>query len=205
MLAACASPAPRPAPGDAELAYDSRAAQLDDWPAWSLTGRLGITSVDEGGSGRLDWRQEGPAAELSFRGTLGQGAWRLTAAPEGARLELANGEVRVAARVEDLVREATGWSVPVVALGWWVRGLAWPDGDAPTSRSLNDDGTPNTLSQAGWDVSFTRYASGPDEIAMPSRLKAEKDGLVLKLAINRWNRMLARVDAQADEQIDDGD
>ncbi|MEM1411071.1 MAG: lipoprotein insertase outer membrane protein LolB [Pseudomonadota bacterium] len=189
LLAGCATrPADRPATAP-ETAYEARELRLAQWTEWQLTGRLGLSQGDEGGSGRLDWSQQSDSADLRFRGTLGQGAWHLYAATDGARLELADGQVREADQVEQLVNEATGWSVPVTALGWWVRGVAWPSGTAPTQLDLNDDGTPSRLDQAGWEVRYTRYGQGPGDLVLPTRLEAVRDGLVVKLAISRWGGM----------------
>lgn len=197
LLAGCAAPTPRPVPQVVDDQYHARAAELEAWPGWALRGRLGLSQGEEGGSGRLDWTQQGDAAELNFRGTLGRGAWRLVTSSDGARLELANGETRAAPEVETLVFDATGWSVPVTALRWWVRGLAWPGEAGPTQWALNEDGTPSTLSQAGWTVDFSRYTEGPGALPLPTRLRAEKDGLVVKLAVSRWTREDAEPDLGA--------
>jgi outer membrane lipoprotein LolB len=188
LLSACATQAPRTVAPDPEQAYAERAEALVAWPGWSLTGRLGVSQGDEGGSGRLDWTQARDEAELAFRGTLGQGAWRLRVAPEVARLELKDGTVREAPRVEDLVFDQTGWTAPVTALAWWVRGLAWPQGPEPKAREFNDDGTLARLVQDGWTVEWTRYVDGPEERRLPSRLQLSRADVSIRLAISRWSR-----------------
>jgi outer membrane lipoprotein LolB len=188
MLSACATRPPQPGVPDSERLHEERTARLLAWSGWSLTGRLGINRGDEGGSGRLDWIARGDRTRLDFRGTLGQGAWRLEVSPELARLELKDGTVREAQRVEDLLFDQTGWAAPVTALGWWVRGLAWPDGPAPTHRELNEDGTLATLEQAGWRVDWSRYTEGADEQLLPSRLQLSRTDVSIKLAVSRWAR-----------------
>ncbi len=186
LLAACAGPKPAPDEDRAQLAYEARADHLSQWRSWSLTGRLGVTLGDDGGSGRLDWRQAENATELRFRGALGQGAWRLEARPDYARLERADGGSREAAGVEELVLAETGWQLPVTQLVWWVRGMAWPGGDAAPQLALNDDGTPRVLEQAGWRVEFDRYETGPGDRVLPTRLEALRGEVRVKLAISRW-------------------
>jgi outer membrane lipoprotein LolB len=188
LLSACATRPPESGVADRERLHEDRAARLLAWPGWSLTGRLGIQRGDEGGSGRLDWIVRGDRSRLDFRGTLGQGAWRLEVSPEVARLELKDGTVREARRVEDLVFDQTGWEAPVTALGWWVRGLAWPGGPAPARRELNPDGTLATLEQAGWRVDWTRYTTGADGQLLPSRLQLTRSDVSIKLAVSRWAR-----------------
>lgn len=185
-LAACAT-GPRPEPGAAEreARYDERAGRIGGWTAWTLTGRLGVDLGEDGGSGRLDWRVADERQSLQFRGALGQGAWRLESGPGGARLERANGEVREAASVGHLVYVETGWTVPVEALAWWVRGLASP-ADAPSRLELNADGTPQLLEQRGWRVRFKRYGDGAGGEALPTRLEAIRGDVTIKLAVSRW-------------------
>ena len=188
LLSACASQPPQPEPTDREQRHAERMERLLAWPGWSLTGRLGVNRGDEGGSGRLDWTYRADRSRLDFRGTLGQGAWRLDVTPEFARLELKDGTVREAPRVEDLVFDQTGWEAPVTALSWWVRGLAWPGGPVPTNRKLNEDGTLATLEQAGWRIDWTRYVEGVEGQLLPSRLQLTRADASIKLAISRWVR-----------------
>lgn len=188
LLSACATQSPQPGPADPERAQAQREMALRAWPGWSLTGRLGVQRGEAGGSGRLDWVQVDDRSRLAFRGTLGQGAWRLNVAPDLARLELKDGTVREARRVEDLVFDQTGWEAPVTALAWWVRGLAWPEGPAPADRRLNEDGTLASLSQAGWTITWTRYTDGPEAQRLPSRLQLSRADVAIKLAISRWSR-----------------
>jgi outer membrane lipoprotein LolB len=186
LLAGCAVPRPLPTTEDPQAAYEARVDQLTPWRDWYLTGRLGVSLGDEGGSGRLDWRQAGDDTELQFRGALGQGAWRLEARPGFARIERGDGAVREAVGVDELVRAETGWQLPVVPLAWWVRGMAWPGGEVPAELSLNEDGTPRALVQAGWRVEFDRYESGPGDRVLPTRLDARRGDVRVKLAVSRW-------------------
>ena len=186
LLSACASRTPQPEPQDPEQRYGERTERLLAWQTWALTGRLGVNRGGEGGSGRLDWTVREDSSRLAFRGTLGQGAWRLDVTPDLARLELKDGTVREALRVEDLVLDQTGWDAPVTALSWWVRGLAWPDGPAPTARQLNDDGTLALLEQAGWRIAWTRYTERDEALLLPSRLELTRSDVSIKLAISRW-------------------
>ena len=188
LLSACASQPPQKAADDPEQRYADRSERLLAWPGWSLTGRLGVNRGDEGGSGRLDWTADGRRSRLDFRGTLGQGAWRLDVNPDRARLELKDGTVREARRVEDLVFDQTGWEAPVTALAWWVRGFAWPEGPAPTDRQLNENGTLATLEQGGWRIDWTRYREGSEAQLLPSRMELSRADVTIKLAISRWSR-----------------
>lgn len=194
LLVACAAPAPAPDRSDSRLAYESREAIIRSWATWGLTGRLGVDGGDEGGSGRLDWSDSGNDATLRFRGALGQGAWRLDITPDEARLQRSDGSVVTARDVDRLVRQETGWELPVTALAWWVRGLAAPGAPGPERMDLNDDGTIAQLEQRDWAITYLRYDEGTGQ-ALPTRLEAVQGDIVVKLAVSRW---------QGDTERDDG-
>lgn len=184
-LGACATPRPDD-PLQAERAplYDQRAERLLAQESWTLDGRLAVNDGDQGGSGRLQWRQAPEGSRLDFHGALGRGAWRLTVDPGGAELAFATGERYRADSVNELIRDQVGWSVPVQPLTWWVRGLAAPG--RVESRQLDADGTLSSLHQDGWKIEFSRYldvAGTP----MPARLTARSDQRTVKLAVKRWS------------------
>lgn len=186
LLTACASPAPRGVTSSPERAYETRLARMESWETWGFSGRLGMDDGRDGGSGRLDWLTEGEAARLQFRGALGQGAWQLDVDAAQASLELSDGSIRQAPNVDMLVMQEIGWVLPVAALSWWVRGLAWPGDGGPQALQLNDDGTPAELEQLGWRVSYQRYADHAGE-RLPSRLQARNGDRQVKLAVSRWH------------------
>lgn len=185
LLAACAAPGTRSGATPPEQAYEARSSTLENWDTWGFTGRLGMDDGQDGGSGRLDWSSEGESSRLQFRGALGQGAWQLDTDPGRARLELSDGSVRQAPDVELLVLQEIGWVLPVAALSWWVRGMAWPGNDKHELQ-LNEDGTPAALEQLGWQVSYDRYVDYAGE-RLPSRLLARQGDRQVKLAVSRWH------------------
>lgn len=164
-------------------AYAQRVNQISTLNNWSLDGRLAISDSKDGGSGRLQWQQHDSATHMSFRGTMGKGAWQLHADPAGARLELANGEMHTAATLNELIFDQIGWRVPVSALSWWVRGLAQPE--PWQSRTLDEAGRLSSLVQNGWNIEFDRYQS-EDHLAMPEKLTARRGDYSIKLVVKDW-------------------
>lgn len=186
LLGACAAPGPMKDATAPEQVYADRLERLAAEQTWGFTGRLGIIDGQDGGSGRLDWRSDEDTVVLQFRGALGQGAWQLESGPEGARLQLADDTVRVAPNVDLLVLQEVGWVLPVSALTWWVRGMAWPGEETPQSMQLNEEGTPAVIEQLGWRISYERYVEHAGE-QLPSRLLARQGDTQVKLAISRWH------------------
>ena len=164
-------------------AYLDRFQQLRPVIRWVLEARLAISNGSDGGSGSLEWIQDDQITRMSFHGALGRGAWYLEAAPSGARLELANGDVANASTVAELLLNQVGWKVPVDALTWWIKGLAQPDGWQ--SRELDEMGRLKSLNQLGWDVVFDQYDEY-DGVWLPAKLTARRGDYRIKMIVREW-------------------
>ena len=164
-------------------AYQTRFGQISLLDQWTLDGRLAISNGKDGGSGNLLWQNNAGITRMSFRGALGKGAWQLQTEENGVRLELANGTVHHAASVAELVLKQVGWKVPVDALAWWIKGLAYPD--KWDSRSLDENGRLTKLRQFGWDVDFSNYGQS-DGYWLPRKLTARRGEYSVKMAVRSW-------------------
>lgn len=182
LLSACAARPPQP-PAELEQAIAERKQALAQWQRWGLVARLGVDTGTDGGSGRIDWQLSPGAGELQFRGTLGQGSFQLTHNETGAQLLRADRPPAYAQDVDQLVGRETGWQVPVLALQWWVRGLAMPEEPAQIER--DEAGLPQTLEQLGWQITYSRYMEHAGQ-QLPRRLQASKDNFEIKVAVARW-------------------
>ena len=94
------------------------AAQLQ----WSLVGRLAVSDGRDGGSGRIEWTQDGDDFEIRLSAPVSRQSWRLSRQHGLVTLEGVEGGPIVGADPQRLLWEATGWLVPVDALAAWVRG-----------------------------------------------------------------------------------
>ena len=87
LLSACATrvpqaqlPPPLSAPeaiAAARNAQNQRAAWLNGHPQWSFEGRVAINNAGKGGSGRIDWQQDGPRYVVSLSAPVTRQSWRL--------------------------------------------------------------------------------------------------------------------------------
>ena len=184
LLAACSQGGGRKPDSTAlELDYQRHEAQVGALESWALEGRLALSDGKEGGSGTLSWDQDGESSRLAFRGTMGRGAWQLEADSQGAVLELANGEVYQDESVAELVRKKVGWKVPVDALQWWIRGLAFPG--QSQSRQLDPAGRLVHLEQSGWKVDFSQYRN-EGKAWMPGKVSARRENYAVKIVVKTW-------------------
>lgn len=182
LLGGCAT-AP-PAAGVAENRYHDRVNALAEFRHWTLSGRLALRDGDEGGSGNLNWQQAPGFTRMDFHGALGRGAWRLTAAPGVAGLELADGATYQAESVDALVRRELGWRIPVDDLAWWVRGLEAPG--LVEARHLDENGNLLALTQRGWSIEYGRYRD-VGGVTLPVKMTARRAAQSVKLAVREWS------------------
>jgi outer membrane lipoprotein LolB len=192
LFSACSTAVVREADqGERRQLYFEREAALAGIDDWALDGRLAVSDGEDGGSGKLRWRQSAAETEMDFHGALGRGAWRLQANRNGAMLELADGRVFREPTVNGLASSQLGWEIPVDALSWWVRGLAAPqEGVALRSAEAlriepDEAGLPRLLRQHGWTVEYGRYRL-VGNVNLPVKLTARRDGHSVKLVVRQW-------------------
>lgn len=181
LLAACV-PAPVRGPGDATLmaAQVAHEASLEADPDWRLEGRLAVRAGGEGGSGRLEWRQQGERFEIRLSAPVTGKGWRLVGGPGEARIEGLDGGALVGPDARSLLEDATGWDIPFADLLHWVRGGRAP-GDA--ELEFGPDGRPARLRQQGWTVEYREWADG-----RPRRVFASRGDASVRLVVDAWGQ-----------------
>ena len=121
LASACAmqptKPALPPLVGTPETNQAARATKLALFPIWSISGRIAVTNGQQGGSGRIEWRQDGAKYAATLSAPVTRQSWRVSGAPDGATIEGMAGGTRQGPDAAALVFEATHWRVPVNALG----------------------------------------------------------------------------------------
>ena len=192
VLAACATQAPRPTlpavAGDPAAHQQRRAAALAGMPAWALSGRVALTNGRDGGSGRIDWQQDGPRYDVSLSAPVTRQSWRLRGEPGQALLEGLGGGPRQGADARLLLLEATRWDIPVEALSAWVRGARADEAVfGGVSIAFGDDGRLSRLSQDGWTVDYDDWQAVHGQPAeLPHRLTATRGEARVRLVVDAW-------------------
>lgn len=199
LVSACATRGPPQLPpviddpetlAAAEAQQTIRAAWLHRQPEWAFDGRVAVNTAGKGGSGRIEWRQNGRQYQVSLSAPVTRQSWRLTGDvhSEAGRLEGLEGGVREGESAEDLLREATGWDIPVNALADWVRGLAAAGYPAEPMR-FAENMRLRGLEQAGWRIEYPLWFDPEgDRPSLPKRIDATReDGSRVRLIVDRWD------------------
>ena len=187
LLAACVSQPVR----QATLEVPTQATGLDRQRGaivdWQLSGRVAVSNGAQGGSGRIDWQQQGGRYDISLSAPVTRKSWRLTGDASGARLDGIDGGPREAADVEGMLSAATGWDIPVRALVAWVRGIEAGEG-AGARTTYASDGLPVSLEQSGWTIEYRDWhPAAADRPALPRRIDANSGNGRVRLVVDQWD------------------
>lgn len=193
VLAACASIPPQPPAVDDpvlratfEAAQQDREKRMRTDANWALAGRIAATNAGRGGSGRIEWQQDGASFEVSISAPVTRQSWRLGGGRGQAVLEGVEGGARHGADARLLLLEATGWDVPIHAFPAWMRGLrAERLGRAAIDYGV--DGLPLYIEQDGWRIEYLWPATDGVQEALPRRMEATRGEARVRLVADEWS------------------
>lgn len=174
----------------AEAQQLAREGNLRQQPAWSLQGRIAVSNGRKGGSGRIDWLQDGARFDVSLSAPVTRQSWRLSGDTAWARLEGLDGGMREGPDAVALLREATGWEIPLTALVDWIRGVRAQGADK-ASAVYGLDGRLQRIEQGGWTIDYYWPLPGSDIAlnsaeSLPARLDARRGDASVRLIIDQW-------------------
>lgn len=198
LLAGCASlPPPAPTRGDAaagDAAQRARAEALGladadcAAPDWTMTGRVALSNGKQGGSGRIEWTQDAGSSHLLLTAPVTRQGWRLDVDGAGATLTGVSGGPLQDTDAARLLRDATGWEIPVAALGCWLRAAAADVARfGPARIDYGADLLPRRIEQGGWSIAYDGWKPDPSSaLPMPARIDARRGNDSVRLVVDRW-------------------
>jgi outer membrane lipoprotein LolB len=185
LLAACTTQPARqalpPVVGAPEAHEAARAMKLEAMTSWSMSGRIAVSNGQQGGSGRIEWQQDGAHYVATLSAPVTRQSWRVFGGADGATIEGMAGGPRRGPDASALVFEATHWRVPVGALGDWLLGLK-RDGDRV---HFGGDGRVDRIEGEGWIVSYSDWHSTAG-VELPGRIEAVQGTAKVRLVVDSW-------------------
>ncbi|MBS0200512.1 MAG: outer membrane lipoprotein LolB [Proteobacteria bacterium] len=194
LLASCNTIPTAPAPATATLVCEpllSKNAEcvrrIDALSAsaqagsWGMGGRAAITHGKQSGSLGVEWEDAGSAGFLVvLTAPITRQGWRLQEQNGRATLEGMAGGPRTGAAGAALLREATGFEIPVQSLRHWMRG--YPDPSQRLDKAAFAGESLVTLEQGGWQIDYLAR----DVQGRPTRIDAARGDDRVRLVIDRW-------------------
>ncbi len=148
---------------------------------WSMQGRAAINTGKQSGNARIDWQQRAlDGYNVTLSAPVTRQSWQLEVDGPTATLRGLEGGPRTGPDAGLLLREATGWEIPVGSMVWWLRGLPAP-GNTPTRYVFGAGDALLGIEQDGWRIDFTRAVD-----ALPTRINAERGDSRVRLVIDQW-------------------
>ncbi|MDQ3038602.1 MAG: lipoprotein insertase outer membrane protein LolB [Pseudomonadota bacterium] len=166
------------------------AAGQCDVPAWAMSGRVALSNGKDGGSGRIEWNQGAGRTEVTLSAPVTRQSWTLTADAGGVTLEGVAGGSRRGADPGQLLREFTGWEIPVAALGCWLRGAPANTDEMGQARAeFGPDARLLRIEQGGWLIDYTNWQRDPvSGVELPTRINAQQAANRVRLVVDRWGK-----------------
>ena len=189
-----AQPASSAAPGDVaafEAAQQQHEAALGladgqcAAPTWSMVGRVALSNGKDGGSGRIEWSQADAQAVVTLSAPVTRQSWTLRTDPTGAVLDGVPNGPRRGTQADSLLREATGWQIPVGALGCWLRGARAGTDVGAASIRYDANGRPARIEQAGWQIDYSGWGEDGG-LRVPTRINAQRGDDRVRLIVDGW-------------------
>ncbi len=178
--------------------YTRHAQTIASINAWEIRGRLSARSENRGDIAQLLWNRAENKHHLELYGTLGSRRLRIFQDSESVSLEDTQGAMIEGTSARAVIKERTGWDLPIDELIYWIVGAV--SEDAPAQVKWDTNGHLVSIVQAGWDVSLANYRSFGG-YQLPTRLfinrlaEQDKGGDVqsselqtfeIRIAIKQW-------------------
>lgn len=178
----CQAEGSSPGCAQALAALAAETARQSAGNGWMMQGRAAISTGKQSGNTRVEWRQPaGDRYSVTLSAPITRQSWRLDVAPGQSTITGLQGGPRTGSDAAMLLREATGWDIPVASMGAWLRGV--PAGGSRPSRYLFDAaGQLVGLEQDGWRIDFTRPAAP----GLPTGINAQRGDSRVRLVIDQW-------------------
>lgn len=157
------------------------AAQM---PSWGLGGRAAISHGKQSGNLGVEWEDAGASGYLVvLTAPITRQGWRLQEHDGRATLEGMPDGPRTGVDGAALLRQATGFEIPVQALRHWMRG--YPDPSQPLAKAAFAGEQLASLVQGGWQIDYLAR----DVQGRPTRINAVRGDDRVRLVIDRWGSL----------------
>ena len=90
---------------------------------WTVKGRVAFRNGNEGWHGRISWVSSPLEDKIKIAGPIGQGAIVILMRGDVVEVLFSDGRKEVTRDPAALLERQLGFSVPLKALRWWIRGL----------------------------------------------------------------------------------
>lgn len=166
--------------------WQQRQRKLQQLNNWVATGRVAITTSEEGWNATLYWKQLPEGFEIKIIAPFGQGTVMLRGDSSGVMLYLDDEPPEHAANASILLARRLGWHVPVESLRYWMLGLPDPNVNRRDSLiTLDSHSRLTDLTQSGWQTQFLRYQQ-VNGYKLPDKIFLSNGKISVRVVVQQW-------------------
>lgn len=139
-----------------ELSSQQRAIQLTALTRWQLTGKIAFIYQDKRESANLNWQKKGQDQQLNLTTYLGINVFRLTT-EQGIHTIEVDDKSYQSDDLNQLVWQLSDRQLPVEALSYWIKGLAYSANDNIVFHNQLPHSLTSNVNGQQWHVSYDSY------------------------------------------------
>lgn len=157
----------------------TQARAASELQLWTASGRIGVSGVEQGGSGGFTWVQQNDMSNLQLRGPVGVGSLAINMRGTQLSMQASDGTEYDAERALSELEVRLGAPVPIAQLRYWLVGLAAPG----THRWT--DASSSVLEQDGWHISYSDWLQR-DALRLPGKVILTRESLRIVIVVQAW-------------------
>jgi len=185
LLSACASKSPSTQPENNWLQRQQLIKSIDKW---TVKGRIGIKTPEEGFTSNLSWQHQADKQQFRIYGSFGQTYADLVQTDSKSTLELSDNQIYTSSNVEELLYQTLGYPLPIEHLEYWIMGLPYPGKDS--KLDFDKLGYLKTIDFQQWNISYKKYKQFEsfDNHYLPSKISLTDGVVTLRLSLRDWSK-----------------
>ena len=186
FLAACASV---PDPGATSESWEAQRLRVEAIDYFTASGKIALRTAEQAESASLIWQQLGESSHLRLSGPMGLSA--TTVDSNGKQVVIRQGDETRRWDIDDPAPEySLGWSLPLKALQYWLKGVPAPELELERLRLDPAGKLPLSLQQQGWRVDYQAFDNFEGYI-LPTRLQVSREDTSARIILRRWEGIIA--------------
>lgn len=167
--------------------------------SYIVSGKAVIRTAAADQNMRFRWQQQSGYFDIWLWGTLGAGRTHLQGTQKALTISLPKQPVKQGP-AKQIMQEQLGWSLPLAALGAWLRGRVAPQ-LAVDAEDIDAQGRLLAAEQAGWSVTFSQHQ--PDGKGWrPRQISVSGRDLTLQLTLTVPRAVMLQKTSQSAKKFD---
>jgi outer membrane lipoprotein LolB len=168
---------------------NERILALTGLSVWQIKGKIAFLQSGSRNSANLVWKVDNDQnnQQLNLTSYLGINVLKLES-NEGVHTLTVDGNTYQSNDLANLIYSLTGLTLPTEALHFWLKGLAYQQGDSLTYNDTTS--LPKTLSSQYqgqlWKISYGGYQQ-VEQFSLPTQITINQGNLVIKIVIKTWS------------------